>query len=148
MGWLTGAAGFLLILMMVLTCANILLRRFGLPLRGTFEIMGFLGAVIFAFSLAYSHEKKEHLYVSIIFDALPKGYRVWAGRVSGVVCLIFFSLLSFQLAGNALNLKEVGEVSETLHLAYYPVLFLLSLGILVLVIFMALELFSNKGDKS
>ena len=140
-------AGCLLLLMMLVCCANIFFRQFGVPVRGTFEIMGFSGAVIFAFSLAYSHEKKEHLYVSIIFDALPKLYKLWARRVSGILCIGFFSILSFQLGKNALNLKEVGEVSETLHLIYYPILLLLSLGIFVLILFMALELFVNKGDR-
>ncbi len=89
--------GCFLVMMIFLTCANILLRQFGVPVRGTFEIMGFLGAVIFAFSLGYSHEKKEHLYVSIIFDRFPEKVKKAARVINSFVCIFFFSLVSWQL---------------------------------------------------
>ena len=135
------AGGCLLVIMMFLTCANILFRQFGLPVRGTFEIMGFLGAVIFALSLGYSHEKKEHLYVSIFFDRFPDIVKKTAQIINSFVCIGFFSLLSWQLFKKAVVLKNVHEVSETLRISYYPFILVFSFGVAVLVLLFVYELF-------
>ena len=141
-------AGCFLVMMIFLTCANILFRQFGVPVRGTFEIMGFLGAVIFAFSLGYSHEKKEHLYVSIIFDRFPEKVKKAARVINSLVCIFFFSLVSWQLVKKALVLKNVYEVSETLRIAYYPFILVLSFGVAVLVLVFIYELFIKFGDNA
>ena len=141
-------AGCFLVMMIVLTSANILLRQFGVSVRGTFEIMGFLGAVIFAFSLGYSHEKKEHLYVSIIFDRFPEKVKKAARVINSLVCIFFFSLVSWQLAKKALILKNVHEVSETLRIAYYPFILVLSFGVAILVLHFIYEFFIKFGDNT
>ena len=140
--------GCFLVMMIFLTCANILLRQFGVPVRGTFEIMGFLGAVIFAFSLGYSHEKKEHLYVSIIFDRFPEKVKKAARVINSIVCIFFFSLVSWQLVKKALVLKNVYEVSETLRIAYYPFILVLSFGVAILVLHFLYELLIKFGDNA
>ncbi|GAB6143939.1 TRAP transporter small permease [Desulfocicer niacini] len=141
-------AGGVLIMMICLTCANILFRQFGMPVRGTFEVMGFMGALIFALSFGYSHEKKEHIYVSILFDLFPPKIQRAARRINALLTIVFFALLSFQLVKNALNLKAVEEVSETLRIAYYPVILVLAFGAAYLVLLIILELFKPSGDPS
>lgn len=138
--------GCVLLLMIFLTCANIFFRQFGMPVRGTFELMGFMGALVFALSLGYSHEKKEHLYVSIIFDRFPCKIQTAARKLNAMVCILFFSMLSFQLVKNALNLKAVSEVSETLRIAYYPFLFVLAFGGAYLVLIFICELLNKSGE--
>ena len=51
-------AGVFLVAMVVLTCANVFLRVVWMPVRGTFEIMGFLGAIVTAFALGYTQIKR------------------------------------------------------------------------------------------
>ncbi len=138
--------GLLLVVMIFLTCANILFREFGLPVRGTYEIMGLLGAVIFAFSLAYAHDMKEHLYVSIIFDRFPLKVRKILSHVNKFVCMLFFGFLSFQLVKKALILRAAGELSETLRMSYYPFIFAVAFGVLVLAVLLAYEFVSIFGE--
>ncbi len=138
--------GCFLVIMIVLTCANIFLRQFGLPIRGTFELMGFMGALIFALSLGYSSEKKEHIYVNILFHRLPIAFQRGAKLLSGLISLLFFGLLSFQLVKNGLNLKAVEEVSETLRVPYYPVVIVVALGTGFLSLQFIFELASTLRD--
>ena len=133
-------------MMICLTCANILFRQFGMPVRGTFEVMGFMGALIFALSFGYSHEKKEHIYVSILFDLFPAKVQRSARRINSLLSMVFFTLMSFQLVKNALNLKTVEEVSETLRMAYYPFIMVLAFGMGYLVLLIIFELFKPSGD--
>jgi TRAP-type C4-dicarboxylate transport system permease small subunit len=141
-------AGIFLVLMVLLTSANIVGRQAGIPISGTFEAMGFLGAVVFGLSLAFSHSKKEHLYVSIIFDSFPKRIQRAARFVSNLGSIVLFSSLGVQLVRNGLNLRRVNEVSETLRIPYYPVVFILAFGVAVLVLLLLYELFVVTGEAS
>ncbi len=144
----TGVAGVLLVMMVVLTTANILARQVGLPIRGTFELMGFLGAAVFGLSLSFSHAKKEHLYVSILFDRFPGKVQQAARGINTLASIGLFSLVSFQLVKTGLNLKAVEEVSETLGIAYYPVVLVVAFGVAVLVLLFVYELFTGFGEAS
>ena len=139
--------GLFLVAMVFLTCTNILLREFGFPVRGVYEIMGFFGAVIFAFSLAYSAEKKEHLYVNILFDRFPEKLRRVSGLISDFLCFLFFLILSFQLVKKALILKDAGEVSETLLFVYYPFIIAAAFGVLILVFVLVHDFLIKFGGK-
>jgi TRAP-type C4-dicarboxylate transport system permease small subunit len=139
--------GLFLVGMIILTCSNILLREFDFPVRGVYEIMGFLGAVIFAFSLAYSAKKKEHLYVNILFDKFPERLKRFLGIISDFLCLAFFLMLSYQLLKKALILKDAGEVSETIRIVYYPFIFAVAFGILILALVLVYDFINKLGEK-
>lgn len=139
--------GLFLVMMVALTFANILFREFGLPVRGTYELMGFFGAVIFALCLAFSHEKKEHLYVNIIHDRLPESLKRIFSMINKTVCLVFFSILSYQLVKKAFVLKNVGELSETLRLPYYPFIMVTAFGVFVLAVLLLYELVLKIGGR-
>jgi len=141
-----GVAGFLLVTMVVLTSANILVRQAGIPIRGTFELMGFMGAVVFGLSLSFSHGKKEHLYVSILFDRFPRKVQQIARLISTFASTGLFSCLGFQLVKTSLNLREVNELSETLRIAYYPVVLVVAFGVAILVLLLVYEMFTVFGD--
>ncbi|MBW2022829.1 MAG: hypothetical protein JRI51_08225 [Deltaproteobacteria bacterium] len=55
-------AGIVLAAMIILTCANIFCRLVWLPIRGTFELMGYFGAVITAFALGFQGAKYIKCY--------------------------------------------------------------------------------------
>ena len=65
-------AGSFMVAMISITCANIFLRIVWIPLKGTFELMGFFGAVVTAFALGYTQAKKAHISVDILVNRFPK----------------------------------------------------------------------------
>ncbi|MBW1713476.1 MAG: TRAP transporter small permease subunit, partial [Deltaproteobacteria bacterium] len=65
---LVWVGGVFLVAMVVLTCANIFLRLVWLPLRGTFELMGFFGAVVAAFALGFTQIRRGHIAVDVLVD--------------------------------------------------------------------------------
>ena len=74
LAWMAGA---FLLGMVLLTCANILCRIFWVPIRGTFELMGFSGAVVTAFALGYTQMKKGHISVDVLVEKFPSLHRRW-----------------------------------------------------------------------
>lgn len=113
-------AGLFLIAMMALTCANIFLRSIWLPIRGTFELMGFFGAVVGAFSLGHTQLTHGHIAVDILVRRFPALFCVFLSGLNNLLCTLFFGLVSWQLLKKTFILYRTGEVTETLRIAYYP----------------------------
>jgi TRAP-type C4-dicarboxylate transport system permease small subunit len=136
--WLVLAAGVFLVGMVLLTCANIGLRIAWLPVRGTFELMGFFGALVTAFSLAYTQAQRGHIAVDVLINTFPPGVRRLLGLVNSAVCAVFFAVVAWQLADKAAVLRQTGELTETLRVPYYPFTYGVAAGCAMLaVVFLA-----------
>lgn len=136
---LTLTGGVLLLCMILLTCANIFIRQFYIPIRGTFELMGYAGAVVTAFALGYTQFTNGHISVDVLVNAYPKPLKRVVSIFNHAVCCIFFLIASWQIVQKALTLKNAGEISETLRIIYYPFTLTVALGCLIL----ALALFTD-----
>ena len=121
-------AAVLLGAMILLTCANIFLRLVWLPVRGTFELMGYGGAVITAFALGYTQWKRGHIAVDILVLAFSEKTRRILNGINCFVLTIFFALVTWQVAKYATILLVTGEITETLRIIYYPFTYAVALG--------------------
>ncbi len=129
---LTFLAGFILIVMVLLTCANIVFRLFWVPISGTYELMGFSGAMLTAFALAYTQVKKGHIAVDVLVNVFQPKTRWVLAAVNNGMCFVFFILAAWQLTIKANTLRTTGEVTETLRIIYYPFTYMVALGCAVL----------------
>jgi len=125
-------AGLFLLAMISITGANIILRLFGLPLRGTFELMGYFGAVVTAFALGYTQIKRVHIAVDIVVMRFSKKTQKILHTVNHLVCMAFFIIVTWQVSKYATTLWETGEVTETLQIVYFPFTYAVALGCLIL----------------
>ena len=125
---LTFLAGLVLTLMITLTCANIVFRLFWVPISGTYELMGFAGALLTAFALAYTQIKKGHIAVDVLVNIFPKKTQWLLSAVNNGMCFIFFILAGWQLIIKANTLRTTGELTETLRIVYYPFTYAVALG--------------------
>lgn len=113
-------SGLLLTAMMLLAGSNMVLRAFGKPVQGTYELLGFMGAAVIAFGLAATQEKKGHIALTILAGMFPKHVERFIDMLSSLACSIFFALIAWRTARYALSLMASGEFSETLRAPYYP----------------------------
>ncbi|NQT54758.1 MAG: TRAP transporter small permease [Desulfobacteraceae bacterium] len=120
--------GFFLGIMIFLTCANIFLRLVWTPIIGTFELMGYFGAIITAFALGYAQIKRTHIAVDILVIRFSKKTQRTLNSVNYFICMVFFAIVSWQVAKYATTLYRTGEVTETLRVIYYPFTYGVALG--------------------
>jgi len=132
--------GTVLVIMVLLTCSNIFFRLVWVPVRGTFEMMGFFGAVVTAFALGHTQQGRGHIAVDILVNAAPAGLRKILCALGDVIACCFFILLAWQVGQKALVLMQSGEVTETLRIVYYPFTFAVSLGCLAMALVMVADL--------
>lgn len=129
---LVAIAGVFLAGMILMICANILMRIFWAPVRGSFELMGFFGAVVTAFALGYTQTRKGHVSVDVLMNRFPPGTRRVLNMFNTALCTVFFGAAAWQLARWSTNLLKTGEVTETLRIVYYPFSYAVSLGLVIL----------------
>jgi TRAP-type C4-dicarboxylate transport system permease small subunit len=106
--------GIAVLALMLLATGNVVLRIFHLPLRGTYEIVSFLGAVV------------------ILTERFPKKIQNCIEALADVVIMIFFGIVSWQVYVWGMKIYESHEVSETLKIAFHPFIFAVSVGFALL----------------
>ena len=121
-------SGVFLVGMILLTCSNIFLRIVWIPVSGTFEIMGFLGAISTAFALGYTQMKKGHIAIDILVCSFSKRTQGILNGINYLILAIFFAIVSWQIAKYATTLLKSGEITETLQIIYHPFTYGVALG--------------------
>ncbi len=141
-------AGVFMIAMILMTCANIFSRLVWVPIKGTFELMGFFGAVATAFALGYTQMKKAHISVDILVNRFSERTQTILNGINYFICMLFFCIAGWQIARWAATIRETGEVTETLRIIYYPFTYGLAFGCFLLALVLLvdfLKLFSAKN---
>ena len=136
---LTQIGGLFLVGMILMTCANIFSRQLFVPIRGTFELMGFAGAIVTAFALGYTQLSKGHISVDVLVNAYPEKLKRIINIINHGVCSVFFIITSWQVVQKAFILKNAGELSETLRIIYYPFTFAVAFGCFVLAMVLVMD---------
>mgnify|MGYP002399219906 CR=1 FL=1 len=133
-------AGFMLVVMMLLACSNVLLRSIWVPVKGTFELVGFFGAIVAAFALGRTQMKREHIAVDVLIDQFPRKVRLWLSGINYFVGMVFFSLAGWQAAQWGTHIWRVNELSETLRIIYFPFVYGVALGCIVIALVLLLDM--------
>jgi TRAP-type C4-dicarboxylate transport system permease small subunit len=133
-------AGVAIVLLMLLAAGNVVLRIFGRPFSGTYELAGFLGALVISLAMGHTQRRKGHIVVDILTRKFPAGVRRVIDVVNYSICTVFFSAVAFEVFRYGMTLRRSGEVSETLKIAHYPVILIVSLGFVVLVMALLIDL--------
>lgn len=140
---LTFIGGFFLVAMVLMTCANIFSRNIWVPIKGTFELMGFFGAIVTAFALGYTQLNKGHIAVDVLINRFSEKTRKYLQVINNGACAIFFSIAAWQIAVKATTLMTTGEITETLRIIYYPFTYAVAFGCLVLALVMFTDLLKS-----
>lgn len=137
--------------MMALTCVDVFLRYFfRRPITGTYEIVALLGAVAVSFAMAHTLAEKGHVAVSLIVQLFPKRIQGIIESIISIFGIILFALIAWQSVLYGMDCQRSGEVSLTLELPFYPIIYGVALcaGIVCLVLMVdLLNAITNVKDK-
>ena len=136
-----------LALMVLLVTGNIILRLTPVgPILGTFELTGYLGALLIAFALAHNQVRRGNISVEFVVSRLP------ARSQATIDCVVFFAstllcgVISWRCLLEALHLSRTGEVSPTLSIPFYPIVFIIGLGCGLLCVVLLTDFLRSAGE--
>jgi TRAP-type C4-dicarboxylate transport system permease small subunit len=119
--------GVSLVFIMSLTISDVFLRLMRKPIVGTYELVCFGSALVIGFSLPYVSWKRGHIYVDFLVNLFPRRWKNGVVTLTRSLAIALFILAGWNLIKYALDLYNVGEVSPTLTLPYYPFVFIVGL---------------------
>jgi len=118
---LSTIGGAALTFMMCLTVADVLLRAWGRPILGTYELVSLTLAIVIGFSIPKVSLDRGHVYMEIVLEKLSKRDRAIMNTFTRILGLILFAIIGYNLflIGNEFHVS--GEVSSTLKLPFFPI---------------------------
>jgi TRAP-type C4-dicarboxylate transport system permease small subunit len=128
---LNWVAGFSLVGMMFLTCADIVLRFFRRPILGTYEIVGFLGAMVAGFAIAQTTIDRGHVAVQVVVARFSPQIQKIIYLITHILSIFLFALLAWECVRYGNDFRASGEVSLTLRMPFYPVVYGIALSAIV-----------------
>ena len=133
--------------MMSLTCVDVFLRYFfRMPIPGTYEIVALLGAVAVSFAMAHTLAERGHVAVSLVVQLFPKWLQDIIEGIISIFGIVLFGLIAWQSVLYGMDCQRAGEVSMTLELPFYPIIYGVALGAGVVCLVLLVNLANALGE--
>lgn len=133
------ATGFLikigvcfLVLIMMVTVTDVVMRYFGGGLHGSIEIVEFSMVILIFFSIGYIQACKKNIVVDLLYEHLPVRWRATLDTITSLVCFLLYFLFAYAAVIQTSYIYKVGEVSATIEIPKYPFVAGMSLGLILL----------------
>jgi len=137
---LNWVAAWSLVGMMCLTCADILLRLFRRPIPGTYEMVGFLGAVVAGLAMAQTTLERGHVAVQVVVTRFSPRVQEIIYLIANLLSLLLFALLAWEGVRYGNDFRVSGQVSLTLRMPFYPVVYGIALSAAVVCLVLAVDI--------
>jgi TRAP-type C4-dicarboxylate transport system permease small subunit len=93
------------------------------PIVGTYELVGLLGAVVIGFSIPLTSWLRGHIYVDFFLFRFPQKTRNAFNIATRCISIFLFLMIGWNLIKYGLDLHRAGEVTLTLQIPAYPIVF-------------------------
>jgi TRAP-type C4-dicarboxylate transport system permease small subunit len=127
-------AGASLMVMVLVTTADVILRKFGYSLTGAYDIVKIAAAITMAAALPYTTAIKGHVAIEYFFHKLGRRGRIAVDVLMRLGGMALFSLLAWGCVDYGNSLRARGEVSMTLQLPVFWVPYVLAFSCALVVL--------------
>jgi TRAP-type C4-dicarboxylate transport system permease small subunit len=136
-------AGIVLLSMTGLTFVDVVLRYFGRPLVGTYELVAFLGVAVAALALPRASLLSTHVYVDLVVDKLSGRWRKIFRVFTRLVVFVMFLIAGWYFVFMAGNFVATKTVTMTLKVPFYPVVYALAASSVIQCLVNVCEIFDE-----
>jgi TRAP-type C4-dicarboxylate transport system permease small subunit len=118
---LAAVSGLSLFVMIGAICLDVVLRSpwvhrvTGVALVGVFDIVRITGAITLAAALPYTTAVKGHVAIEYFFHKLNRTSRLVVDSIMRILSMGLFGFLGWRSIVYGLNLRRVGQVTQTLE---------------------------------
>jgi TRAP-type C4-dicarboxylate transport system permease small subunit len=145
--WMQAVACVALTFIMLLTVADVVLRLFGMPIVGTFEMVGLSGAIVIGFAIPITSWMRGHIFVDFLYQKFPKAGQDILNSFTRLLGIVLFFLIGWNLFRVAVELYRSGEVTLTRQLPFYPIAYGLGICCFIQCLVLLCDIFKIMGGK-
>lgn len=136
-------SGVSLAIMMGLVFINVLMRAVWYPILGTYEYTSFLASMTIGLALAHCAAKKGHVMITIFAERLPERAQALLDALVAILSTCLYLILAWESSKYAISMYHSGEVGLTTEIPFYPFIFIVAFGILMLALVLLIDLFQS-----
>jgi len=129
--------------MALLTCVDVVGRFFRHPILGSVELVGFMATLAVVMALPSTDKNEGHVGVEIIFRMLSEKTQTVIEICTRLLGLCLMTVLAWQMALYARTMQRSGEVSISLELPEYVIIYATSFCCLILCLTILKDLVIN-----
>ncbi len=113
--------GIALIFVMLLTVLDVILRYFGHPITGVYDLVALGGAIVIGFTMPLAAEKRIHVYMEMAVQAHSRVGKQILSLFTRLIILGISFIAAWNLVQLGIGFRQTGEVSLTIQIVYYPI---------------------------
>ena len=132
-------SGAAIVVVIMITVVDIILRAAGFSVSGAFELVALSGAFILGLGIPFTSWTRSHIYMEFVIEKLPSRGQNILNTFTRVICIILFLVIGVNLFRVAHGFTTSGEVSPTILLPIAPFVY----GLAVACIFECLVFVSD-----
>jgi len=136
-------SGIALAVMMGLVFINVLMRAVWEPILGTYEYTSFLASMTIALALAHCAARKGHVMITIFAERLPARTQAALDALVAILGAGLYIILAWECSKYAVSMHRSGEVGLTTEIPFYPFVFIVAFGVLMLALVLLLDLLES-----
>jgi TRAP-type C4-dicarboxylate transport system permease small subunit len=145
--FLNVVAGVSLVFLILLTIVDVILRGFGKPIVGAYELVAFSGALAIGLSMPRTALLRGHIYVDFLIAKFSRTGRDLFNITTRGLVFAIFALAGWNLLKFAWDLQKSGEVSLTLQMPFYPVAYGIGICCFVQCLVVICDIIKIRGGK-
>lgn len=134
-----------LFFIMAIIVANITMRYFWGPIKGTYEIVEVLGALLLSLGAAYCAITRSNIAVDFAVEKLSPRKQALVDSFTNLVSFLFIAFISWGVLQYAETIYQRGRETTALGIPLYPVCYMVFFGILLLAIVVLIEFIRSIG---
>jgi len=117
------------VMMMLLITMDVFLRySFNRPLKGSFELVEFMMAVVICLGMAYTGVQRGHVAVELLVSRFSPRVQALIDSFNWLVSMGLFLLISWKAVAQARVVGLSGLASSVLYVPVFPFLLVLAFG--------------------
>ena len=121
-------AGVALAAMMFFAVADMVLRRFGITVAGSYEIIGWISAGALALALGSVQQHRGHVAIDLLLTRFDPRPRAVIDLLTSLLALLLFAAVTWYVFAYGRLLQQTGSLSETLKVIVYPWVYVVAAG--------------------
>lgn len=133
-----------LVAMAALVAGNVICRMTPIgPISGTFELTGYLCALLIAFALGHNQVIRGNIAVEFLVSRLSTKNQAAIDALVFSISATLCILICWRCVHEAIDMSRTGEVSPTLSIPFFPVFLGIALGCALLALVFLTDTFKS-----